>query len=225
MITSKDALQENPNFQNYLDIGFPDHRDKWRQEKAVFKDGKLQIAGHPVMEDWEDNYMQALADVAAGNGGRVLELGYGMGISASYVQRHDVTEHVIIEANAEVFERLHGFARHHPRVTPMFGFWQELIESLPAESFDGILFDTYPVQEEELAAVWFFFGHAHRLLKPGGVFTYFSDEIDGFSPRHLEALHNAGFRDVQGEVCKVNTPDDCLYWKAKTILVPIVRKG
>lgn len=224
MISSKEALRENPNFQNYIDIGFPDHRDKWRHEKAVYTGGKLQIAGHPVMEDWEDNYMKALADVAAGRGGRVLELGYGMGISASYVQRHDVTEHVIVEANAEVHERLCAFARSHPRVTPQFGFWQDLVETMPAASFDGILFDTYPVQEDELATVWFFFEHAHRLLKPGGVFTYFSDEVSTFSPRHLEALQRAGFRDIRGEVCQVNTPEDCLYWKAKTILVPIVRK-
>lgn len=225
MISPSEALAENPNFQNYLDIGFPDHRDKWRQEKAVFKDGKLQIAGHPVMEDWEDNYMQALADVAARGGGRVLELGYGMGISAGYVQRHDVTEHVIVEANAEVFERLRGFARSHPRVTPLFGFWQDVVDSMPSASFDGILFDTYPVQEEELAAVWFFFEHAHRLLKPGGVFTYFSDEVSAYSPRHLEALQRAGFSRIDGEVCAVNTPEDCLYWQSKTILVPIVRKG
>jgi guanidinoacetate N-methyltransferase len=224
MISPRDAVNENANYQKMLDIGFPPNREQWKQEAAVYKDGKLQIAGHPVMEDWEDNYMQALADVAAGGGGRVLELGFGMGISAGYVQRHPVAEHVIIEANDEVFARLQAFAAEHPTVTPKHGFWQDVLTQLEPGSFDGILFDTYPVQEAEVATHWFFFEHAYRLLKPGGVFTYFSDEVETFSPRHREALEAAGFRDIRAEICHVNTPEDCLYWKAKTIVVPIVHK-
>ncbi len=225
MISSKEALQENPNFQKYLEIGFPQSREQWRDERAVFKDGKLQIAGHPVMEDWEENYMLALADVAAGRGGRVLELGFGMGISARFVQRHPVTEHVIVEANTDVYQHLEAFAVEHPTVTPRAGFWQEVTPTLADGSFDGILFDTYPVQEDELAAAWFFFAEAHRLLRPGGVFTYFSDEVSDFSSRHREALQAAGFTDIRGEVCQVNTPADCLYWKAPTIVVPIITRS
>ncbi len=224
MIKPQDAVGENPHYQTMLDIGFPEKREHWRDEPAVYKDGKLTIAGHPVMEDWEDNYMKALADVATRGGGRVLELGFGMGISAGHVQAHPLREHVIIEANAGVFERLQAFAATHPSVTPMFGFWQDVVAQLEPESFDGILFDTYPTQGEEVAAHWFFFAEAHRLLKPGGVFTYFSDEVRDFSPRHRQALADAGFTDVVAEVCEVDTPEECLYWKDKTIVVPICTK-
>lgn len=225
MIKPEVAVQENPNYQKMLDIGFPEKRDAWRDEKAVYKDGKLQIAGHPVMEDWEDNYMQALADVAASRGGRVLELGFGMAISASHVQKHPLIEHVIIEANAEVYARLEAFAKEHPNVTPVFGFWQDVVPKLDDASFDGILFDTYPTQEEEVATHWFFFPEAHRLLRSGGVFTYFSDEVREFSPRHRAALEAAGFSDIRAEICEVNTPAECLYWKDPTIVVPVVVKS
>ena len=146
------------------------------------------------------------------------------GISAGHVQAHPLREHVIIEANAGVFEHLQAFAATHPSVTPMFGFWQDVVAQLEPASFDGILFDTYPTQGEEVAAHWFFFAEAHRLLKPGGVFTYFSDEVRDFSPRHRQALADAGFADVVAEVCEVDTPEECLYWKDKTIVVPICTK-
>ncbi len=36
---------------------------------AMFPDGNLSIAGHSVMEDWEDSYMPELAQIATSNGG------------------------------------------------------------------------------------------------------------------------------------------------------------
>lgn len=224
MISPADAVKECIHYKTMLEIGFPEKRDQWKTEKAEYRDGKLQIAGHPVMEDWEDNYMKALADVATRNGGRVLELGFGMGISAGHVQANKLDEHVIIEANAEVFEKLKAFAAEHPSVTPKHGFWQDVIPTLEPGSFDGILFDTYPVQAEEVAAHWFFFETAHRLLKPGGVFTYFSDEVTEFSDRHLAALRAAGFNNIRSEICHVNPPEGCLYWTDPTIVVPIITK-
>jgi len=113
-----------------------------------------------------------------------------MGNSAGHVQAHPLREHVIIEANAGVFERLQAFAAEHPNVTPMFGFWQDVTAR----------------------------------LEPGGVFTYFSDEVREFSPRHRQALADAGFTDVVAEVCEVDTPEECFCWKDRTIVVPICRK-
>ena len=45
------------------------------------------------MESWEKPYMEALADVATRNGGRVLEVGFGLYLSANGVQAHEIVEH------------------------------------------------------------------------------------------------------------------------------------
>jgi len=42
----------------------------------------------------------------------------------------------------------------------------------------------------------------------------------------MKKLIEAGFKkeNIKGRIAKVNPPKDCDYWKAKTILAPIVRK-
>lgn len=65
---------------------------------------------------------------------------------------------------------------------------QELVPSLPDASFDGILFDAYPLSASEAAGdgeVKDFFQEASRLLRPGGRFTFYYDAGRNW----LEALH------------------------------------
>lgn len=207
------------------DIGFHE-RNSWRDAPAIFSDHTLTIQGHPVMEDWEDGYMEALARIAAMNGGTVLEIGYGMGISGRYIQSHKIKEHLVIEANRDVYQELLSFARGAKcSVRALFGFWEDITSRLRDGSIDGILFDTYPLTEEDIHANHFpFFKEAYRLLAPGGVLTYYSDEIDSFSPLHRTYLAEAGFSDIALEVCPVAPPADCRYWKSRTIVAPIIRK-
>lgn len=216
----------NPNYDDaLLKIGFPDQPSDWKKIPAVFSEGKLSIAGHPVMEDWEDSYMQELAHIATSNGGVILELGFGLGLSANYIQQQPIDKHIIIEANEDVFVKLEEFAKSAAHeVEPRFGLWEEVVPSIPDESIDGILFDTYPLSEEQPECEIPFFEHAYRVLKKGGIFTYYSSEVSDFSPQHLQLLQTAGFSDIQKKVCAVNPPDDCLYWKSKTMIAPIVKK-
>ncbi len=65
----------------YTEVGFYEP-DSWKAAPATVDEHSLKILGHPVMEDWERPYMQELARIATLNGGRVLEIGFGMGISA-----------------------------------------------------------------------------------------------------------------------------------------------
>lgn len=211
-------------------IGFPTELKKWASAPAKFSKHTLRINGHPVMEDWETGYMNKLAAIATRNGGRVLELGYGMGLSAKAIQSHHPGAHWIIECNNDVIKKAEEdlseqIDRGDVHIMP--GFWEDVTPHLLDGRFDGILFDTYPLNAEQIHSNHFwFFKEAHRLLKPGGILTYYSDEISDFSPDHMAKLVDAGFStaNISSEICHVKPPADCEYWQADTILAPIVTK-
>ncbi len=227
-IYSRDPFDDErkETFRNRIAIGFQSVKESWRHAPAVYTTDTLTICNHPVMEAWEEPYMRKLAHVAARQGGRVLEVGFGMGISAAFVQEYPLEEHVIIEANEEVYQRACSFAQQAvQKVTVIKGFWEDVVPTLVAESFDGILFDTYPLSSEEIHTNHFpFIPYAHRLLKQGGVLTYYSDEISGYASRHLKVLQDAGFHDIQAVICSVTPPAGCQYWTSNTILAPIITK-
>ena len=200
----------------------------WLDAKANFSKHDLKILNEPVMENWETPYMRDLADIAATKGGVILEIGYGMGISARFIQWHKIKKHIIIEANRQVANEARKFAKKAKYKTKVItGLWEDVIDKIPDKSLDGILFDSYPLSEKELYQNHFFFFHAaYKKLRPGGIFTYYSDEIKKFGRVHLKKLQEAGFKkgNIKSTVSKVKPPKNCLYWKADTILAPIIIK-
>ncbi len=218
----------DPALRNRLiQIGFPEDPGEWKQGKAVFSSNKLEILGHPVMEAWEAPYMGALAKIATRNGGKILEIGFGLGLSAGFIQEYKPEEHTIIEVNCDVFSKLEDFAdRSRSKVIPLFGDWRDLVPSLASNSFDGILFDTYANSQTEMKNVceaFVFFDEAYRLLKLGGIFTFYSSQVK-FNAECEQGLRKAGFSNIDGISVPVPVPKDCLYWSHDTILAPIIVK-
>lgn len=212
-------------------IGFPSRQEQWCESPALYDDHTLKIAGHPVMEDWEQGYMDMLASIASSNGGKVLELGYGMGLSAAAIQAHPIESHFVIECHPDVVRKAvtdFKVAIDLSKMHVYSGFWQDVTPTLASGTFDGILFDTYPLREEEIHGNHFwFFKEAFRLLKPGGILTYYSDEAITLPESHVQKLIDAGFKrkDINLQVCEVHPPADCEYWQAHSIVAPIVRKA
>lgn len=203
-------------------------KKRWVESEARYSSEELRIRGFQVMQAWEDGYMKRLAQIACQNGGTVLEVGFGMGISAGYIQQQDIKSHVIVECHPDVVRRAQDTFKDEiasGRMTIINGFWEDAVALFADELFDGILFDTGPIEQEvEFFHFYPFFPEAYRLLKQRGIFTYFSDEKECISQEHVERLKAAGFQEIGFEVCGVNPPSSCTYWKHKTIVAPKVLK-
>lgn len=205
-------------------------REKWLNSPAKFnKKDSLLIGEFQVIQRWEEPYMAKLASIVTRNGGKVLEVGFGMGISSDYIQKSNkVLSHIILECHPNVTQFACRKLKKQiasGKVTVINGFWQDVVPNLKDNNFDGILFDSIEIDKEPHFFNSFpFFKEAYRHLKKGGVFTYFSDESKEISKKHLEELKKAGFSKITYEICKVNPPKDCRYWKDSTIVVPILIK-
>ena len=98
---------------------------------------------HQVMMEWEKSYMDALVQ-KLNPCGDVLEIGFGLGYSATAIQQYNIKSHTIIEADSEVLNRLRIWAaeQKHP-VNIIEGSWQEKLPKITAP-FDIFFLDDYP---------------------------------------------------------------------------------
>ncbi len=191
-----------------------------------------ELSDEQIMEDWQLPLMQAMAAIAARSGGDVLEIGFGRGVSASMIQGHGVRSHTIVECNASVLERLARWrgtlAERNIRSVP--GLWQDVIGTLG--DFDAVFFHTYALDEDEAVelvagSVTFaahFFSVAAAHLRPGGVFTYLSNEIDSLSRAHQRLLFEH-FHSVRTERVPLSLPPDVrdAWWADGMVVVEAVK--
>lgn len=180
-----------------------------------------------IMEDWLIPVMEAMAGVVTENGGDILEIGFGRGISADFIQAHQIGSHTIIECNDTVVPAFEQWKNQYAGRDIRFihGLWQDTIGDLGL--FDGIFFHTYPLNEDEYmnyvnGSITFaehFFEYASRHLKKGGGFTYFSNEINSLSREHQRRLL-AYFSSFTVKVVPLKLPQDVIdTWWADTIVV------
>ena len=177
--------------------------------------------------------MRAMAAIAGRSGGDVLEIGFGRGVSADFIQGFDVASHTIVEAEPNVVEKyFRPWRRKHADAIIQIHIhkWQEC--DFDPQSFDAILFHAYPLDEAE------FFEHIvdsvtyaehavptmANLLRPGGRFTYLSNEIDSLSRSHQRLLLRH-FSQFSVEMIDLEVPEDTYdaYWAPQMVIVEAVR--
>jgi methylase of polypeptide subunit release factors len=190
---------------------------RWAKGEANFNDVGLWIEDHQVMQYWERPLMGALARlVTRAPGVKILEVGFGLGLSAQAILDRGCSDYTVIEAHPAVAERARAWARDQRiPVRVVEGLWQDSLECLGR--FDGILFDTYPTNELEYGEEQFefvrpFMDHVPSLLAERGCFAYYTDETRDFRQAHLNMVL-ARFSSVELKVVEgLRPPPECEYW-------------
>jgi len=193
---------------------------EWSGSDASYEDSQLLIQGQQVMQDWERPLMKAMAEIVTESHGDILELGFGMGISATYIQEFGVKSYTVVEYNEGVVEHFKKWKSQYPGrdIRVIHGRWHDVVDQLG--TYDGIFFDTVPSNEEEymrevinnVVMAEDIFPIASKCLKKGGIFTWYTNEIDSFSRRH-QRLALKYFSSFSISVVKpLQPPEDCHYW-------------
>ena len=170
-------------------------------------DKLLDTENDAVMMDWEAPLMRIHAAVMCAGGGDTLNVGFGMGIIDGYVVGENETRsHTIVEAHPDVHAHMlrQGWGRKRGVVVE-FGRWQEVLdriirenESLPdgeKRLFDGVNFDTYGEDYDDLRE---FHALLPKIMRPGGVYTYFN----GLAPDNI-FFHTVYCRLAQAELASL----------------------
>lgn len=99
--------------------------------------------GDAVMHIGEKELMKELANLVCKNGGHILEIGFGMHLSADEIQlKENVKSHTIIEVHPEVYKRALDWSKNKPNTKIILGDWIDIIPKLNSK-YDGILHDTH----------------------------------------------------------------------------------
>jgi guanidinoacetate N-methyltransferase len=191
------------------------------------------LSDDEIMEDWQIPVMKAMAEAVTDTHGDILEIGFGRGIASSLIQEQGVRSHTIVECNAHVIEGFSRWVSRYPGrdIQLVEGLWQDVVEDL--DSYDGIFFHTYPLTEQDFAeqvaqSVTFaahFFPAAERLLRPGGRFSYLTNEVDSLSRGHQRLLFRHFSTFSLSQVTDLPLPDDTrdAHWSREMVIVKAIR--
>ena len=117
-----------------------------------------------VMERWETPLLQRQIDLLDVKDKDVLEIGFGMGITANMIQNAKPKSHTIIDCHPQIL----NFATTFPyidRINLVGDFWQNVIMGMG--KFDRIFYDPYLDDYEA------FFQVVELKLREDGIFSYF----------------------------------------------------
>ncbi len=96
-----------------------------------------------VMHEGEKDIMIKMGELASQNGGDILELGFGLHLSADAIQSNpNVKSHTIIEIHPEIYKKALIWAKDKPNVEIILGDWYDVIPTL-TKKFDGVAHDTF----------------------------------------------------------------------------------
>lgn len=199
-------------------------RTDYLKSQALYSGEALRIGDSYVMHEWERPLIRRMVDdLALTRQDKVLEVGYGMGISAAMIQQAQPALHTIVEPHPVVLEKARAWKAEHANVQLIAGYWQQLHGK---QQFSAIFFDPFcdeieDVIEENLTFIKF---ASQSLLAEGGRLAMFCIHpwLDVLYQQHI-FKHYQRVEISPVEVAAKETEDPTLHSGGKMISVTLYK--
>lgn len=133
---NRDSFFEAPNYTPRGVIPLFETIDRYGQQLILKNENG---AVEQVMMEWEREYMQACVNHLSPYGD-VLELGFGLGYSATHIINHQPKSYTVIECDKGIHEKAKQWGSAFDNVRVVHGRWQDVLAS---DKYDCIFFDTF----------------------------------------------------------------------------------
>ncbi len=161
-----------------------------KNKKVTITDSRIYYSDDHssiVMDIVSKELMEFYSNIVTQNGGKVLDVGFGLGYSADAIYKR-VGNYHCIESNPQIYSKALEWAEGKENVHIHFGDWIDVIPELDIK-FDGIFMDTYDDSNYNK-----FEDYAKMVANENCVLSIFSY----FSIRDTKDLHSHWF--------KINSP-------------------
>ena len=171
-------------------------RKDYLATEAVYTGDSLRIGDEYVMHEWERPLIRRMVeDLKLTPDDRLLEIGFGMGISASILQEFGPASHTIVEPHPQVLALAERWKGARPGIQLHPGYWQQLdpgTQRYSAIFFDPFADDMAAVDDENLRFLKF---AAQSLLGDGERLALFC--IRPFLPLEYQRVMFEHYRRVE----------------------------
>ncbi|MBD9466249.1 class I SAM-dependent methyltransferase [Pseudomonas sp. Pdm06] len=181
-------------------------RKDYLAAEAVYTGDSLRIGDEYVMHEWERPLIRRMVeDLKLTPDDRLLEIGFGMGISASILQEFGPASHTIVEPHPQVLDRAERWKGARTNIHLLPGYWQQLDtgpQRYSAIFFDPFADDMAAVDDENLRFLKF---AAQSLLGDGGRLSLFC--IRPLLPPEYQRVMFEHYRRVEISSVRVDPRD------------------
>lgn len=172
---------------------------------------------HQVMMEWEKPYMEKCIEVLNPTG-NVLEIGFGMGYSASKILKHDIKSYTVIECCPVVWEKIEEWKSKQKKeisINILKGRWEDLISI--AGTYDSIFFDDYCHSSEDRGR---FSKFIEMCLKYN---MNIGSRVGVYSTANISNIEG-DFLIIKNQEYNIDIPSHCKYAKGDKMYIPIIEK-
>jgi spermidine synthase len=124
-----------------------------------------------IMHRGLTNFAQKSAEIITQNGGNILEIGFGMGISSTFIINENITSYTCVEINDNIFSDAQNWSIGKNNVSIINSDWEDFLLSTGLK-FDAIFCDC--LEQDEFDS---FYEKSKRVLNNGAIISCYGSGV------------------------------------------------